>query len=335
MSTDNRRKQLGKGLSALLGDDDEDYADLDRLRAPKTVPIELLAPSPLQPRHKMDEEDLQRLSQSVAEKGVLQPLLVRRDPNDSNMFEIVAGERRWRAAQMAGLYEVPVVVKELSDHETLEIALVENLQRENLTPLEEALGYNRLIGEFSHTQEDLAKRLGKSRSHVANMMRLLGLPEEIKSMLESGALSTGHARALLGADNAVELAQRVVKQGLNVRQTENLTKSEGKAGSKSRKVKEKDADTLALERDISNLLGLVAEIRVHRSGGSLTLHYRSLEQLDDILHRLSHSEQKPADALDDSGEATTGESDGMFGVSDHGQDWIGSDEDGTGSEEPS
>lgn len=289
MATDNRRKQLGKGLSALLGEDDGDYADLDRLHGPKTVPVELLAPSPLQPRRHMDPEDLQQLAHSVGEMGVLQPLLVRRNADDPTMFEIIAGERRWRAAQMAGLYEVPVVIKELDDHEALEIALVENLQRENLSPLEEALGYSRLMTEFSHTQEDLAKRLGKSRSHVANMVRLLGLPDEVKEMVESGALSAGHGRALLGATNAAELARRVVKQGLNVRQTERLAMEQGKAGTHPRSPKEKDADTLALERDLSNLLGLAVEMRLHRGGGSLILHYRSLEQLDDILHRLTHA----------------------------------------------
>lgn len=294
MATDNRRKQLGKGLSALLGEDDRDYADLDRLHGPKTVPVELLAPSPLQPRRHMDPDDLQLLAQSVGEKGVLQPLLVRRYPNDAAMFEIIAGERRWRAAQMAGLYEVPVVIKELDDREALEIALVENLQRENLSPLEEALGYSRLMTEFSHTQEDLAKRLGKSRSHVANMVRLLSLPEEVKQMVESGALSAGHGRALLGSANAAELARRVIKQGLNVRQTERLAMEQGKTGTHPRVPKEKDADTLALERDLSNLLGLAVEMQLHRGGGSLTLHYRSLEQLDDILHRLTHASTGPA-----------------------------------------
>jgi ParB family chromosome partitioning protein len=287
MAADSKRRQLGKGLSALLGNDSEELAQLDRLRTAKSIPCELLQPSPFQPRRHMDESELQGLAQSVAEKGILQPLLVRRSTLDPSFFEIVAGERRWRAAQLAGLHEVPVVIRELTDREVLEIALVENLQRENLSALEEAEGYDRLISEFSYTQEDLAKRLGKSRSHVANMVRLLALPEPVKDMLGSGALTAGHARALLTAANPSELARKVVKQGLNVRQTERLAKTEIPS-TRGKKTGEKDSDTVALERDLSNLLGLVVELRLRRGGGSLVLHYRTLEQLDDILHRLSH-----------------------------------------------
>jgi ParB family chromosome partitioning protein len=287
MAADSKRRQLGKGLSALLGDDPQDLAQLDRLRTAKTVPCELLQPSPLQPRRHMDESELQGLAQSIAEKGILQPLLVRRATLDPSLFEIVAGERRWRAAQIAGLHEVPVVIRELTDHEVLEIALVENLQRENLSPLEEAQGYDRLISEFSYTQDELAKRLGKSRSHVANMVRLLALPPPVRDMLGSGALTAGHARALLTAADPSELARKVVKQGLNVRQTERLAKADT-TSARGRKAAEKDGDTLALERDLGNLLGLAVELRLRRGGGSLVLHYRTLEQLDDILHRLSH-----------------------------------------------
>jgi ParB family chromosome partitioning protein len=288
MVAELKRKNLGKGLSALLGEASEDYAKLDRVRSPKAVPIELLRPSPYQPRHLMAEQDLEDLARSVAEKGILQPILVRRHATEPDAFEIIAGERRWRAAQMAQLHEVPVVVKDLSDREALEIALIENLQRQDLSPLEEAEGYRRLMEEFTHTQENLARSVSKSRSHVANMMRLLGLPEPVKKMLDNAELSAGHARALLGAEDAGALARQVVKRGLNVRQTERLVKAARTDGKRRPRTAEKDTDTLALERDLSNLLGLAVEVKLRAKGGSLILHYRSLDQLDDILHRLSH-----------------------------------------------
>jgi ParB family chromosome partitioning protein len=288
MAAESKRRSLGKGLSALLGEASEDYAKLDRIRSPKAVPVELLRPSPYQPRHLMAEQDLEDLARSVAEKGILQPILVRRHADEPDAFEIIAGERRWRAAQMAQLHEVPVIVKDLSDREALEIALVENLQRQDLSPLEEAEGYRRLMEEFTHTQEILARSVSKSRSHVANMMRLLGLPEPVKKMLDSAELSAGHARALLGAEDAGALARQVVKRGLNVRQTERLVKAERGIGRRYPRTTEKDVDTLALERDLSNLLGLAVEVKLRTDGGALILHYRSLDQLDDILHRLSH-----------------------------------------------
>ncbi len=289
MAADAKRPNLGRGLSALLGgEENEDYARLDRMRAYKTIEIDLLRPSKFQPRHRMDEDHLDDLARSIAEKGVLQPILVRRHPDEANIFEIIAGERRWRAAQKAQLHEVPIVIKELDDREALEIALVENLQRQDLSPLEEADGYKRLMEEFSHTQDDLARSIGKSRSHVANMMRLLNLPEPVKSMLDTGALSAGHARALLTATDPASLAEAVVKRGLNVRQTERLAKTAGAAPKPGRKAPHKDTDTIALERDLSNLLGLDVEIKFNGAGGSLILHYRSLDQLDEVLQRLSH-----------------------------------------------
>ncbi|MDH5748013.1 MAG: ParB/RepB/Spo0J family partition protein [Rhodospirillales bacterium] len=281
-----KRTNLGRGLSSLLGDDSSDYAELDKLRSTKEVPIEHLHPGRYQPRHSMNDEHIRELAQSIAEKGVLQPLLVRRHPDIANEYEIVAGERRWRAAQQARVHQVPVVIKDLDDKETLEIALVENLQRQDLSPLDEARGYARLTEEFSHTQEDLAKVMGKSRSHVANMMRLLNLPDAVKAMLERGDLSAGHARALLNAPNPLELALQVVKRGLNVRQTERLTQ-EGVSGKAAPGGSGKDADTLALERDLSNSLGMKVEIRDHKGKGSLVVNYKSLEQLDDLLLRLS------------------------------------------------
>ena len=299
MAADGRRKTLGRGLSALLGDDSNDYAELDKVRTTKTVPVEFLHPGRYQPRHSIDDSQIQELAQSVREKGILQPILVRRHPDEANVFEIIAGERRWRAAQIAQIHEVPIVIKDLDDREALEIALVENLQRQDLSPLEEAEGYRRLMDEFAHSQAALGKALGKSRSHVANMMRLLALPKEVKALLDGGDLTAGHARALLNADKPVALARRVVRRGLNVRQTEALAKR-AKEKKKGLSAPAKDTDTLALERDISALLGLRAEIRFRDGRGTLTLHYESLEQLDDILGRLTHAAAaRLPDPLDD------------------------------------
>ncbi len=295
---EEKRTNLGRGLSALLGEDATDYAELDKGRTSRTVPIEFLHPGRYQPRHRVDNGQIRDLAQSIREMGILQPILVRRHPDQSNSFEIIAGERRWRAAQLAKLHEVPVVIKDLSDRESLEIALVENLQRQDLSALEEAEGYRRLMDEFAHTQENLGKALGKSRSHVANMMRLLALPDEVKELLDKGDLSAGHARALLNAREPVKLARRVVRRGLNVRQTEKLAQAK-KAKAKPRAPR-KDTDTIALERDLSALLGLKAEIRLRGDAGTLTLHYNSLEQLDDILNRLSHAAPvSTADRLDE------------------------------------
>lgn len=288
MSADGKRKGLGRGLSALLGDDSEDMVRLDRLRAPQVVPIERLRPGRFQPRRHLRQDDLGELAQSIVEKGVLQPILVRRRPDDAGEFEIIAGERRWRAAQLAQLHEVPVVVKDLTDREALEIALIENVQRQDLSPLDEAEGYRRLVDEFGHTQEDLAKSIGKSRSHVANTLRLLSLPEGVKTMVDAGALTAGHARALLGAGDPEALARTVAKRGLNVRQTERLVAGRREPANTSPAAGEaRDVDTIALERDLSALLGLQVGISFRRGAGTVTLHYRSLDQLDEILQRLT------------------------------------------------
>jgi ParB family chromosome partitioning protein len=238
----------------------------------------------------MDAELIEDLARSVREKGILQPLLVRRLPGQDNAYEIVAGERRWRAAQQAQLHEVPVIIKELTDREALEIAMVENLQRQDLSPLEEAEGYSRLMEEFSHNQKDLAHAVSKSRSHVANMLRLLDLPDAVKKMLDGGTLTAGHARALLTAVDPTALAVQVAKLGLNVRQTEKLVQKKGRKTKGGRKSAAKDADILALERDLVDLLGLKVEIKFlgKEKGGTLTVHYRTVDQLDDILGRLSH-----------------------------------------------
>ncbi|AWK86053.1 ParB/RepB/Spo0J family partition protein [Azospirillum thermophilum] len=286
-----RRSSLGRGLSALFGEATEDYTALDKVRQSKQVPIEFVHPGRYQPRRKFDEEAIQGLVESIRDKGILQPLLVRRDGDDANSYELIAGERRWRAAQIAGLHEVPVVIRDLSDREALEIALIENIQRQDLTPLEEAEGYRRLMEEFDHTQEDLAKAVGKSRSHVANMMRLLALPDPVKSMVQDGALTAGHARALLTASDPASVAREVVKRGLNVRQTEELMRGDsGKAKKASAGPAAdsalRDVDLVNLEEEISARIGLKVAINPQGKRGTITIHYQTLDQLDDVLRRL-------------------------------------------------
>jgi ParB family chromosome partitioning protein len=250
------------------------------------LPIEKLQAGRYQPRRHFGQEAIDDLTQSVREKGILQPLLVR--PLGEDRYEIIAGERRWRAAQAAALHEVPVIIRDLDDREALELALIENLQRQDLSPLEEAEGFRRLMDEFSHTQEELARVLGKSRSHVANMMRLLALPEPVRHLLEQGELTAGHARALLTADDPVGLARQVVAQGLNVRQTEKLAQGVAKAPAAGKLPKiEKDTDIIALERSLSNLIGLHVTIDGQSPGGVLSVHYNTLDQLDDVISRLS------------------------------------------------
>lgn len=287
-----RRASLGRGLSALFGEATEDYSALDKVQKNKQVPVEFIHPGKYQPRRHFNDEALQGLVESIREKGVLQPLLVRRDPQIANSYELIAGERRWRAAQVAGLHEVPVVIRDLTDREALEIALIENIQRQDLTPLEEAEGYCRLMEEFSHTQEDLARSVGKSRSHVANMMRLLALPDPVKSMVQEGALSAGHARALLTAGDPVMAAREVVKRGLNVRQTEELmrggqaAKPRKDAGVPAGEPAMKDVDLVHLEAEISARIGLKVAIAPQGKKGTITIHYQTLDQLDDVLRRL-------------------------------------------------
>jgi len=290
-----KRTNLGRGLAALLGDDSDDYGALDRVRLARQVPIEHLHPSRVQPRSRFDDEALSSLTESIREQGILQPILVRRHPDRESEFEIVAGERRWRAAQKAQLHEVPIIVRDLTDGEALELAIVENVQRQDLDPLEEAEGYRRLIEEFGHTQDDLGRTIGKSRSHIANTLRLLNLPETVKELLRQGDLTAGHARALLGAAAPEVLARRIVDQGLSVRATERLAGA-SKPGvgtprprGAERPDARKDADTLALERDLSDLLGLRVTIEMRGDGGTLAIHYATLEQLDDVLQRLNQS----------------------------------------------
>ena len=291
MST-QKRNSLGRGLSALLGDEAEDYAELDKLRDTKSVPVEFLHPGKYQPRHVMDEGAIAELADSIRTKGVLQPLLVRRDPDQAEHYEIIAGERRWRAAQQAQLHEVPVIIKDFSDIEALEVGLVENLQRQDLSATEEATGYQRLMDEFSHTQEQLAEAVGKSRSHVANTLRLLNLPVSVRDMIDAGDLTAGHARALIPCEDPVAMAKKIVAGGLSVRQVEQLVKAPLKKTSSASVPKAKDADTLVLEHDLTGLLGMQAQIANKGGAGTLTIQYSSLDQLDDVLQRLSHTPQK-------------------------------------------
>ncbi len=287
---EGRRRGLGRGLSALLGDEpvEESTPQAGENRVARMIPLDYLRPSAFQPRKRFDDEAFAALVSSVREKGVLQPLLVRPDPGQQGRYEIVAGERRWRAAQQAQIHEIPAVVKELSDRDTLEVALVENLQREDLTPLEEAEAYNRLMNEFGHTQEILAQAVGKSRSHVANMIRLLGLPEPVRRMLDEGLLTAGHARALINAASPEALAKEIIRRDLNVRQAEDLarrqkTPREAKPGSTAAR----DPNIASLEHELSERLGLKVRIATRRTGsGTMTIHYGSPDQLDDVLRRL-------------------------------------------------
>ncbi|MEM7044034.1 MAG: ParB/RepB/Spo0J family partition protein [Pseudomonadota bacterium] len=284
-----RKRGLGRGLSTLIPETSVEISSKSRA-GDQSLPIESLKPSPLQPRRHFAEEELNGLAESIRTKGVMQPLLVRAASKGVGMYEIVAGERRWRAAQLAGVHELPVIVRDLSDLETLEVALLENIQREDLSPLEEAEGYQRLIDEFGHTQQMLADSLGKSRSHIANLLRLLTLPDEVRIMVEKGELTAGHARALLNADDPTSLAKTIARKGLNVRQTEMIVRLQ-KSGDPSSTAPsagstEKDPDTLALEHELSTSLGLRVTLASRGKGGALTIAYRSLDQLDGLLKRL-------------------------------------------------
>ena len=282
---------LGRGLSALLGEGEPqpvaptapaNAEPADSSTKSRTLPIAFLKPNKFQPRRFFDANELKELADSIKEKGVLQPILVR--PTDSKeSFEIVAGERRWRAAQLAKLHEIPVIIRPMSDGESLEIAIIENVQRAGLNAIEEALGYQELISKFSYTQEKLSDVIGKSRPHIANMMRLLKLPDSVKEMITDGRLSAGHARTLVGTPNPEQLAKEIVSGGLNVRQAEK------KASAPKGPVKKraKDADTKALESSVSNSLGMNVEIENKGERGIVKIHYKNLEQLDEIMRRLN------------------------------------------------
>ncbi len=286
---DFKPKKLGRGLSALLGEKPPQQVGSEgSAGAPSSVPIEFLEPGEFQPRRLFDEKEIKSLAASISERGILQPILVR--PKGERSYEIIAGERRWRAAQIARLREVPILVRDLPNEVVLEAALVENIQRSDLGPLEEADGYKRLLDEFGYTQEKLAKVIGKSRPHIANTLRLISLPEPVKMLLDEGKLTAGHARSLIGLPNAVELAREIAEKGLSVRQAEALASKNSQntpygAVSKG-KPNSKDPNTVALEQSLSNLLGLKVLIEDNGERGKLSISYNSLEQLDSVLQRL-------------------------------------------------
>jgi len=286
------RRNLGRGLSTLLADVDLGNNRPARQPAADTsVPIEKLHANPDQPRRLFAGNDLEDLANSIRAKGIIQPLIVRPNPNINEEYQIVAGERRWRAAQMAQVHDIPVIIRELDDTEVLELGIIENIQRADLNAVEEAVGYRQLMDRFGHTQEKLADALGKSRSHIANLLRLLTLPDEVLSYLKEGKISAGHARALVPATNPSALARTVINKGLNVRQTEALAKSGGKQLSQKRQLQPpKDADTRAIESDLSAQLRLKVKIdHRHSSGkGELRISYSSLEELDGLCQVLSN-----------------------------------------------
>lgn len=288
-----QKKRLGRGLAALIGDDVIETAIAVNAPEPavvtlatglRQIPVELLVANPNNPRRVFVDDDIETLSQSLRDKGLLQPILVR--PRGKH-FEIVAGERRWRAAQRAGIHTVPALIRDLDDRESLEIAIIENVQRADLNPLEEARAYKMLMDQYGYTQQQLADSIGKSRSHIANTMRLLQLPQSVLTHIERGTLSAGHARAIVATDNPKDLAERIIKLGLSVRQAEDLTRDQAAAPKKKLGKKEKDADTRSLEKSVSAALGLKVSIDHKATGGSVSITYKTLEQLDLVAHRLT------------------------------------------------
>lgn len=286
MSDYEKRQKLGRGLSALLGEDRVPFGRAERPRAPFQVPVENLRANRLQPRHRFEDGPLRELADSIREKGILQPILVRPIAELAEHYEIIAGERRWRAAQLARLHEVPVVVKDYGDTESLELALIENIQREDLNAMEEARGYARLIEQFDHSQEEVGRIVGKSRSHVANMLRLLGLPEVIQQMLEDGRLSAGHGRTLITAPDPEALAQQIVTGRLSVRDAEALAKGRKTVAPKKPTIP-KDPNTRAFEDQLCRELGLKVTIDDRgEQGGVISIAYKTLDQLEDVSVRL-------------------------------------------------
>lgn len=291
MSEDVSKRRLGRGLAALIGEMDQPVPvgeTRPSVSPDRTLPIEFVSRSPKNPRRHFDEAELQDLAGSIRQHGIVQPVVVRTIAG-GNRFEIIAGERRWRAAQLAGLVEIPVIIRDVDDRTALELAIVENVQRADLNPLEEALGYDQLIAEHGYTQNDLGEIIGKSRSHVANSLRLLKLPEPVRDMLAEGSLSAGHARALVSTPDPVALAKVIAAKGMSVRDAERLAQNHIKSHGASQPAEArepKDSDTIALERSLSDRLGLQVSINHKGGGGQLKINYTSLEQLEDICRLL-------------------------------------------------
>ena len=286
MVTNTTKKGLGRGLSSLMGDTETVQTKNSNVGQETKIPIANLKPSPSQPRRLFNKNSINELADSIKAKGLVQPLVVRPSPSDSNSYEIIAGERRWRAAQIAQLHEVPVVIRNFNDTEALEIAIIENVQRSDLSPIEEAAGYKRLIENHGHTQEDLSGIVGKSRSHIANIIRLLSLPQSIQDMITEGKISSGHARAIMNSAFPEQLAEKIINENLSVRDAENLAKDK-KVGIK--KLKLKDPDTIDLENKISEKLGLAININHKgKKGGSIKIDYKTLDQLEMITQKLKN-----------------------------------------------
>jgi ParB family chromosome partitioning protein len=288
---DEGKSRLGRGLAALIGEVGDEMTVVERGRGQRKVPVEFLRPNPRNPRKVFEDGELKELTQSIRDRGIIQPIVVRPMPNTPDAYEIVAGERRWRAAQAAGLHEVPVVIVEIDDKTSLEYAILENVQRADLNPIEEAEGYSRLMAEFSYTQENLSKIIGKSRSHIANMMRLSDLPQPVKKLLIDRQITAGHGRALLAVSDPVGVAKRILDQGLSVRQVEEIAQGDQakppKLETKSAVKPVKDPDTRALEKALQDVLGLTVSIDHKGQGGELRIRYKTLEQLDGLCRRLN------------------------------------------------
>ena len=286
MKTNIPKKGLGRGLSSLMGDTNINSTDNTVKSSEVTISIAALKPSPSQPRRLFDKNSINELAESIKSKGLVQPILVRPSKTDENSYEIIAGERRWRAAQIAQLHEIPAVIKNLDDVEALEIAIIENIQRSDLSPIEEAAGYKRLIDNHGHTQEVLSEIVGKSRSHIANILRLLTLPQSIQDMISEGKISSGHARAIMNSTFPEQLAEKIINENLSVREAESLAKSRK---STVQKIKLKDPDTIDLEEKISEKLGLNVSIN-HRGkkGGYIKIEYKSLDQLELVTQKLKN-----------------------------------------------
>jgi ParB family transcriptional regulator, chromosome partitioning protein len=279
-----QKKRLGRGLAALIGDDISEESMVQDIRSLRHLPVEVLSPNPANPRKRFMEDEIENLALSIRDKGLLQPLIVR--PKGEGRYEIVAGERRWRAAQRAQVHDLPVLIRELDDRETLEIAIIENVQRSDLNALEEANAYKQLLDQYNYTQQQLADAVGKSRSHIANSLRLLTLPSDVQRMIEDGQLTAGHARTLVASDNPHEVAEKIIKLGLSVREAEELSRTATpKPQAKHRQ--DKPADTRALEKALAESLGLTVSIMQKGDGGALSINFKNYEQLDDVVRRLT------------------------------------------------
>ncbi|WP_039759466.1 ParB/RepB/Spo0J family partition protein [Bartonella queenslandensis] len=296
MNDDLSKKRLGRGLAALIGDINLNNnlarsSSFDKLNesanfSEKFIPIESISCNPHNPRRHFTETELDNLAQSIRQHGVVQPVIVRPLRDHPHRFELIAGERRWRAAQRANLSQLPVIIRDVDDKTALELAIIENIQRADLNPIEEAKGYEMLLNEHDYTQVDLAQVIGKSRSHVANTLRLLKLPEKVQQFLTDGQLSAGHARCLITVDNPQDLAEKIIREGLSVRQTEILAYEQANPKTKKRTPIEKNAETKSLEKLLADVIGMKVIIRHGKKGGDLKIHYSSLEQLDEICRRL-------------------------------------------------